>query len=175
MAHQRTQQITAANVLDALSNCAIRFANSDEEARYLAPRLRTSPEFLQSLARGTFAAFIRDATPQALAISVNRVEFGDHAILSLPERKALAERMRAEYGTPRQIAPPTSTMPEPGDNAPKDRTDIRETAAALDPNRSDRAAPADARNGNPEHLPPKPATSRGTTPSAGTEGATNWS
>ena len=62
MAHQRTQQITAANVLDALSNCAIRFANSDEEARYLAPRLRTSPEFLQSLTRGKFGAFIRDVT-----------------------------------------------------------------------------------------------------------------
>jgi hypothetical protein len=184
MAHQRTQQITAANVLDALSNCAIRFANSDEEARYLAPRLRTSPEFLQSLARGRFAAFIRDATPQALAISVNRVEFTGHAILSLPERKALAERMRAEYGTPRLISPPTSTMPEPVDNAVKDRTGIPETVVAptLDPNRSDRAAPADAdlgqadlRQGNPEHLPPKPPTRRGTTPSAGTEGATDWS
>ena len=37
MAHQRTKQITTENVLDALSNCAIRFANSDEEARFLAP------------------------------------------------------------------------------------------------------------------------------------------
>ena len=111
LAHQRTQQITAANVLDALSNCAIRFANSDEEARYLAPRLRTSPEFLQSLTRGKFGAFIRDVTPQALAVSVNRIEFDGHATLSLPERSALAERMREQYGTPRQIERKRSLIP----------------------------------------------------------------
>src|SRR5262249_33253119 len=73
MAHQRTKQITSENVLDALSNCAIRFANSDEEARYLAPRLRTSPEFLQSLGRGKFARFVRDPTPQPMPLSPTRV------------------------------------------------------------------------------------------------------
>src|SRR6202030_2649728 len=75
MAHQRTKQIVSENVLDALSNCAIRFANSDEEARYLAPRLRSSPEFLQSLSRGKFAAYVRDQTKEAVAVSVNRVDF----------------------------------------------------------------------------------------------------
>lgn len=180
MAHQRTQQIVAANVLDALSNCAIRFANSDEEARYLAPRLRTSPEFLQSLGRGTFAAFIRDVTPQALAISVNQVEFGGHATLSLPERNALAERMRAEYGTPRQIAPPASHTTNESD-APGAGTSVRETpiAPTLNPNHSDRAAPADAEagveKGSSEELPSKPRSGRGNTPGAGTEGSTNWS
>jgi hypothetical protein len=32
LAHQRTSQITSDNVLDALANCAIRMANSDDEA-----------------------------------------------------------------------------------------------------------------------------------------------
>src|SRR5439155_25545113 len=82
MAHQRTKQITSENVLDALSNCAIRFANSDEEARYLAPRLRTSPEFLQSLSRGKFAAFVRDLTPEAVAVSVNRVRFDKQVMIT---------------------------------------------------------------------------------------------
>jgi hypothetical protein len=104
MAHQRIKQITSENVLDALSNCAIRFANSDEEARYLAPRLRTSPEFLQSLGRGKFAAFVRDLTPQAVAVSVNRVDFGGQAMLTSAEGKILTDRMRAQYGTPEQIA-----------------------------------------------------------------------
>ena len=79
MAHQRTKQISSDNVLDALSNCAIRFANSDEEARYLAPRLRTSPEFLQYLGRGKFAAFVRDVTPEAVAVSVHRVDSASSA------------------------------------------------------------------------------------------------
>src|SRR5439155_14221495 len=98
MAHQRTKQITSENVLDALSNCAIRFANSDEEARFLAPRLRTSPEFLQSLGRGRFAAFVRDMTPQAVAVTVNRSDFSQHLILDAGERHALQQRMRAAYG-----------------------------------------------------------------------------
>ena len=41
MAHQRSAQITSPNVLDALANCAIRMANSDDEAKYLADKLRT--------------------------------------------------------------------------------------------------------------------------------------
>src|SRR6185437_396821 len=94
MAHQRTKQIESANVLDALSNCAIRFANSDEEARFLSSRLRTSEEFLQSLSRGRFAAFVRDLTPHAVAVSVNRVDFSNYDQLSQRERTALEERMR---------------------------------------------------------------------------------
>src|SRR6516164_3960477 len=39
LAHQRTAQITSANVLDALSNCAIRMANSDDDAKYLSDKL----------------------------------------------------------------------------------------------------------------------------------------
>ena len=104
MAHQRTKQIVSENVLDALSNCAIRFANSDEEARYLSPRLRSSPEFLQSLGRGRFAAFVRDLTPEAVAVSVNRVEFAGHQMMSGAELSNLMQRMRAEYGTSPQMA-----------------------------------------------------------------------
>jgi len=108
MAHQRSRQITSENVLDALSNCAIRFANSDDEARTLAPRLRTSPDFLQSLGRGRFAAYVRDTTTAAVAVSVNRVDFREHPALSPTEQTALADRMRHAYGTPLPLAPPTN-------------------------------------------------------------------
>jgi hypothetical protein len=105
MAHQRTKQIASENVLDALSNCAIRFANSDEEARYLGPRLRGSTEFLQSLARGQFAAFVRDLTQGAVAVSVSRVDFTEYTVLSADEQKILTERMRTEYGVPHTTVP----------------------------------------------------------------------
>jgi hypothetical protein len=104
MAHQRTKQITSENVLDALSNCAIRFANSDEEARFLAPRMRSSQHFLQHISRGKFAAFVRDLTPEAVAVSVNRVEFGAFEMLSISQQHTLADRMRERYGRPRQRA-----------------------------------------------------------------------
>jgi len=176
MAHQRSRQITSENVLDALSNCAIRFANSDDEARYLAPRLRTSPDFLQALGRGRFAAFVRDMTPEAVAVSVNRVEFGEHGILSLSERSALADRMRAQYGTPRQIGASTSS-----DAA--DQTDI--PSASLAPSQPV-PEPADHRNPSPrlEDAPqpsverdndgPRPPRRAGTPKESNTEGATDW-
>ena len=104
MAHQRTAQISSANVLDALANCAVRYANSDDEARYLAPRLRTTESFLQSLDRGTFAAFVRDMTPRALAITVTPVTFG--ATLTAEEERKLSERMRNEYGIPASLPAP---------------------------------------------------------------------
>jgi hypothetical protein len=113
MAHQRTKQINSENVLDALSNCAIRFANSDEEARFLAPRLRTSPEFLQSFTRGKFAAYVRDATKQAVAVSVNRVSLADRPRISPEEARNLRERMRQEYGILAQADPPPIQQPEP--------------------------------------------------------------
>jgi hypothetical protein len=113
MAHQRTKQISAENVLDALSNCAIRFANSDEEARYLAPRLRTSPEFLQSLGRGKFAAYVRDVTREAVAVFTNRVDFADHRAISATEARLAQERMRRDYGVPLQIGAPAPDEPAP--------------------------------------------------------------
>src|ERR1700722_18171951 len=63
LAHQRTAQLTAP-VLDAVANCAIRMANSDDEAKYLADKLRMDTDVLQSLPRGTFGTFVRDLTPQ---------------------------------------------------------------------------------------------------------------
>jgi hypothetical protein len=107
LAHQRTKQINSENVLDALSNCAIRFANSDEEARFLAPRLRTSPEFLQSLPRGKFAAYVRDMTKGAVAVTVNRVDLS-HPALSPQEVHTFNDRMRQEYGI---VSEPVATPP----------------------------------------------------------------
>lgn len=112
MSHQRTRQITSENVLDALSNCAIRFANSDEEARFLAPRLRSSQDFLQRLRRGSFAAFVRDLTTEGIAVSVGRIEFNSYQTLSPAQRADLADRMRAEYGRPRQIPATVSAASE---------------------------------------------------------------
>jgi hypothetical protein len=111
MAHQRTAQISSANVLDALANCAVRYANSDDEARWLAPRLRTTESFLQSLKVGTFAAYVRDMTPHALALTVTPVTFGEK--LTADEESKLKERMRAEYGVPAALPISESAVPPP--------------------------------------------------------------
>jgi type IV secretory pathway VirB4 component len=69
LSHQRIAQIQSPNVLDALNNCAIRFANSDDDAEALAKRFRVDASQLR-LPRGSFACFVRDVTAQARTISV---------------------------------------------------------------------------------------------------------
>lgn len=134
LAHQRTEQITSQNVLSALSNCAIRFANSDDEARFLSSKLRCAPELLQNLKRGQFAAFVRDLTPSAIVLDVPRVDFSDFEQLTPEESAALAAKMREHYGVPpsapsppRSEQPPVpeeptkrTTPPEPDQGAPND-------------------------------------------------------
>lgn len=73
MAHQRIAQIVSPNVLDALGNCAIRIANSDDDAAALSPRFRTPPENLRQPV-GTFAIFVRDRTPSAVIASVTEFD-----------------------------------------------------------------------------------------------------
>ncbi|HVX90244.1 MAG TPA: hypothetical protein VHC20_01250 [Candidatus Paceibacterota bacterium] len=123
LAHQRTEQITDKNVLSAMSNCAIRFANSDDEAKYLAPKLRCEPEFLCSLPRGTFAAFVRDLTAQAVALKIPYVNLDTLPRMTAEQQTAIRERMRTEYGfAPQQSRPSPrhgrASSTEPPDTPP---------------------------------------------------------
>lgn len=113
LAHQRAEQIKDADVLSALANCAIRFANSDDEAKYLAEKLRVAPDFLRSLGRGRFAAFVRDVTPSAVAVDVSPIDFSDYEQLTHTEIEAIRARMQEQYGAPvasssRSAPPPSS-------------------------------------------------------------------
>lgn len=113
LAHQRSDQLSD-EVFSAVTNCAIRFANSDEEAKYLAPKLRCAPEFLSSLPIGTFAAFVRDRTPHAVALKVPYTDIEALPRMTDDQLQAIRERMRAEYGFAPQPAPfPPPTLPAP--------------------------------------------------------------
>jgi hypothetical protein len=69
IAHQRCDQVES-NVLSALSNCALRYANTDTDARMVAPLLRTTSQFIDALRVGQFAVFVRDLTLRAIALTV---------------------------------------------------------------------------------------------------------
>jgi hypothetical protein len=134
LAHQRTDQITNPNVLSAMANCAIRFANSDDEAKYLAPKLRCEPEFLHSLPRGTFAAFVRDLTRKAIALNVPYQNIEDLPRMSAAQQDAIRQRMRDEYGfvpaLPIPKSKPAAFEPPPPTPQP---TPKRKAAPALPP------------------------------------------
>ena len=58
LAHQEMVQLSD-KVLSAVQNCAIRFANPDEEAPKLVRTLRTDIDQLRALKKGQFAGYIR--------------------------------------------------------------------------------------------------------------------
>jgi hypothetical protein len=104
LAHQRSAQLTPP-VLDAVVNCGIRFANSDDEAKFLADKLRTTTEFLYGLSRGTFAAFVRDMTPHALALKVPYTDLSKLPQMTATEQRAIRDRMREQFSFSPQSMP----------------------------------------------------------------------
>jgi hypothetical protein len=130
LAHQRTDQITNPNVLSAMTNCAIRFANSDDEAKFLAPKLRCEVEFLQSLRVGKFAAYVRDYTQHALALDIPYHDMRKLPRMTTGEQNALRDKMRAQYANPKALpAPrPTPQQSEPKQSAQPKRHQFRPAA-----------------------------------------------
>lgn len=139
LAHQRPEQIKDPDVLSALANCAIRYANSDDDAKYLADKLRTTPEVLRSLRRGTFAAFVRDLTPTALALNVPYNDMSKLPRMSQAEQQAIRDRMRAQFSfSPTQSAvrrEPPPAMPTSPQRPSKSNqpTPVRPLSSSLDP------------------------------------------
>jgi hypothetical protein len=118
LAHQRTAQLTPP-VLDAVANCAIRMANSDDEARFLADKLRMSPDTLRSLPRGTFATFVRDLTPTGIQLKITKTDLDALPKMTDHELTAIRERMRTAF---------SSTPP-----AGKDESPTAQSVPAADP------------------------------------------
>ena len=132
LAHQRTQQINDQNVQDALFNCAIRMANSDDEAKFLSDKLRTTPEFLRGLPVGSFASYVRDLTPQALALSVPYHDLDALPQLTDAEQSALKDRMRSLYAFEPERAPQSHTEPEKAPQRPRAALKPAQSAASAE-------------------------------------------
>ena len=108
--HQRTAQLTPP-VLDAVANCAIRMANSDDEAKYLADKLRMPADTLRSLPKGTFATFVRDLTPVGIKLTVVKLDLEAMPQMSSEELEAVRHRMRADFSSSPPSAPPPKDEP----------------------------------------------------------------
>lgn len=109
LAHQRTAQLSAP-VLDAVANCAIRMANSDDEAKFLADKIRMPADTLRSLPRGSFACFVRDSDPPTFVLNVSPSGIAELPRMTDAEFDAVRSRMKAQFSSP---PPATPQPPEP--------------------------------------------------------------
>jgi hypothetical protein len=112
LSHQRTAQLTP-SVLDAVANCAIRMANSDDEATYLAPKLRMNVDELQALPRGTFATFVRDLTPVGIQLKVSKIDMDALPKMTDQEIAAIREGMRTAFSSAPPENKPKQSVPDP--------------------------------------------------------------
>ncbi len=150
LAHQRTAQLTAP-VLDAVTNCAIRMANSDDEAKYLAEKLRINADTLRSLPKGTFAAFVRDLTKSGLPLSIPYTDMSKLPKMTMAEQQAIRDRMRDQFSlssVPPRGGQPVAPPPElPQADATSDlpntsKSDRAPPSAKTNPHTGDHTEPA---------------------------------
>jgi hypothetical protein len=147
LSHQRTAQLTGP-VLDAAANCAIRMANSDDEAKYLSDKLRMGTDTLRSLPRGTFATFVRDLTRAGVALKVPYIDMDKLPKMTAAEQEAIRQRMRAQFSfaPPVPVASsamePAPEMPEQG-SAPASQLADPASTPSNDPHTGDHTEPAE--------------------------------
>ncbi len=97
-AHQRLANIKSPNVLDALSNCAIKFAGGNvTDAPVLAKYMRTTPEFIADQKPLSFAAFIRGQTQTAVSLQVQYGVMEGMERTTSAEHRAIWDDMDARY------------------------------------------------------------------------------
>ena len=72
-------------------------ANSDDEAKYLADKLRMDAETLRSLPRGTFGTFVRDLTPAGHSAQVSKIDLDALPKMTDEELSGIRERMRTAF------------------------------------------------------------------------------
>jgi hypothetical protein len=99
VAHQYLTQLSQ-SILDSLhANTSIKFAGgvSDRDAHALARNMRTTPEFIESQTKGSFAAYVRNFTANAVSLRIPLGELEDMERMTSAEQAALRDRMRAQY------------------------------------------------------------------------------
>jgi hypothetical protein len=127
LAHQYLDQATGSLRASLAANTGIKFASglSAQDARSMAPEMRTTADFILGQPRLQFAAHIRNVTPQAVSIPVEPIT--NHPQLSHEDYERIVERSRARV-TFRSEAPQERAAPVPADPPPppptKDDSDV---------------------------------------------------
>jgi len=121
IAHQYLTQLSQ-GILDSLhANTSIKFAGgvSDRDAHALARNMRTTPEFIESQTKLSFAAHVRNFTANAVSLSIPLRELESKERMTRKEAATLLNQMRNQYAvafaeTPldKPTLPPTAVDPD---------------------------------------------------------------
>jgi len=127
VAHQYLSQLGQQTLDSLYANTSIKFAGgiSDKDAHALARNMRCEPAFIAEQPKGSFAAYVRNTTKNAISLKFPLIELGAGHRMR-PERYAkLLDAMRARYAVhyTKLLAPPPARTATP----PLGRQSKRET------------------------------------------------
>jgi hypothetical protein len=87
-------------------------ANSDDEAKYLADKLRMPADTLRSLPLGTFGTFVRDLTPVGIQLKVSKLDMDALPKMTDDEMAAIRARMRTAFSSAPPENKPEQSVPD---------------------------------------------------------------
>ncbi|MCR2833496.1 type IV secretory system conjugative DNA transfer family protein [Parerythrobacter lacustris] len=121
LAHQYLDQATGSLRSSFAANTGIKFASglSANDARQMAPDMRTTPDFILAQPRLQFAAHIRHVTPGAVSIPVEPVRSLPQLDQSAREELLRRNRERVSLATSVQAIPnpqSSDSKPDPADD-----------------------------------------------------------
>lgn len=102
LAHQYLGQLSPKLLESFGANTSVKFAGgvSDKDARAFSNMLRCTPEFIEGQPKLHFAAFIRNFTPSAVALSVPFGRLESMPRMTPAELLQVRSDMRAQYAVP---------------------------------------------------------------------------
>ena len=107
LAHQHIGQMPTDLRASVASNTAIKFAGgvSTNDARILAPDMRTTPDYINAQPRLAFAAYLRNVTPAAISLSFPFGHIEQMPQLSDADYEAMRADIRTRFSATPQPVP----------------------------------------------------------------------
>lgn len=124
LAHQHMDQLNGGLRASIAANTSVKLAGGVawSDARSLAPDLRTTPEFIlaqeKTAASSSFALFVRNLTPQAIALSVPFGSLEAVPRMSDASFARVLDANRRQFSQPTSISAPSPVTPRPTPTQP---------------------------------------------------------
>ena len=133
LAHQRTRQIKDMNVLDALTNTAIKFASTDNvhDAPIVAKAMKITPEFISTQRERHFALSARRITPAAVSFKVPFFVMEHMEKMSSYEAYQVQEELRDTYCAPEEMHSTASDEAANAANEPESQAEDSDSETAV--------------------------------------------
>jgi hypothetical protein len=137
--HQYLSQLGQKTLDSLYANTSIKFAGgiSDKDAYALARNMRCEPSFIAEQPKGSFAAYVRNTTKNAISLKFPLFQLGPENRMRAERYAKVLDAMRAKYAVhyTKLLAPPPARIatPPPGPDSKREMPQPDTTATRPEP------------------------------------------